>query len=173
METAGWPQTPADWDSTSTPRGKLQLSTRLNSDCPVTSVLFSKKFLPYNCPSVHSFVFFPQAQRPIGRRSYKPTPPSSSLSSLCIGFPQHLLSTPAAQALPASPTPNPSMGQDTSSAGDSGKSPSPAPQHRRGYQACDPCRKRKVKCDLGSTMSELPPHHPTLEKIKIKKYVYG
>lgn len=23
-------------------------------------------------------------------------------------------------------------------------------QHRRGYQACDPCRKRKVKCDLGS-----------------------
>lgn len=22
--------------------------------------------------------------------------------------------------------------------------------HRRGYQACDPCRKRKVKCDLGS-----------------------
>ncbi|CAI7645429.1 unnamed protein product [Penicillium viridicatum] len=23
--------------------------------------------------------------------------------------------------------------------------------HRRGYQACDPCRKRKVKCDLGTT----------------------
>lgn len=30
------------------------------------------------------------------------------------------------------------------------RSPSPPPQHRRGYQACDPCRKRKVKCDLGS-----------------------
>jgi hypothetical protein len=30
------------------------------------------------------------------------------------------------------------------------KSSSPQPQHRRGYQACDPCRKRKVKCDLGS-----------------------
>ena len=30
------------------------------------------------------------------------------------------------------------------------KSPSLQPQHRRGYQACDPCRKRKVKCDLGS-----------------------
>ena len=31
------------------------------------------------------------------------------------------------------------------------RSPSPsAPAHRRGYQACDPCRKRKVKCDLGS-----------------------
>lgn len=33
------------------------------------------------------------------------------------------------------------------------KSPSPSASqqhHRRGYQACDPCRKRKVKCDLGS-----------------------
>jgi len=26
----------------------------------------------------------------------------------------------------------------------------PRDLHRRGYQACDPCRKRKVKCDLGS-----------------------
>lgn len=26
----------------------------------------------------------------------------------------------------------------------------PRDQHRRGYQACDPCRKRKVRCDLGS-----------------------
>lgn len=50
------------------------------------------------------------------------------------------------------------MGQDTNSTGqDSGKSLSPAPQHRRGYQACDPCRKRKVKCDLGSTLIPLPP----------------
>ena len=24
--------------------------------------------------------------------------------------------------------------------------------HRRGYQACDPCRRRKVKCDLGSML---------------------
>jgi hypothetical protein len=24
-------------------------------------------------------------------------------------------------------------------------------QHRRGYQACQRCRERKVKCDLGST----------------------
>lgn len=32
-------------------------------------------------------------------------------------------------------------------------SSSPQPQHRRGYQACDPCRKRKVKCDLGSKSS--------------------
>ena len=25
-------------------------------------------------------------------------------------------------------------------------------QHRRGYQACQPCRQRKVKCDLGSRL---------------------
>lgn len=38
------------------------------------------------------------------------------------------------------------------------KSPSPPPQqhHRRGYQACDPCRKRKVKCDLGSRSFSFP-----------------
>lgn len=42
--------------------------------------------------------------------------------------------------------------------GDAARSLSPQQQeqeqeqryHRRGYQACDPCRKRKVKCDLGS-----------------------
>ncbi|KAE8386725.1 hypothetical protein BDV23DRAFT_138644 [Aspergillus alliaceus] len=37
------------------------------------------------------------------------------------------------------------------------KSPSPQPSHRRGYQACDPCRKRKVKCDLGSVDNPRPP----------------
>ena len=34
--------------------------------------------------------------------------------------------------------------------GQDGQSISAPSQHRRGYQACDPCRKRKVKCDLGS-----------------------
>jgi hypothetical protein len=38
------------------------------------------------------------------------------------------------------------------------KSPSPQAQHRRGYQACDPCRKRKVKCDLGSKAIPLRDH---------------
>jgi hypothetical protein len=33
-----------------------------------------------------------------------------------------------------------------------GSSP-PRDLHRRGYQACDPCRKRKVKCDLGSKLA--------------------
>ncbi|WEW61126.1 zinc finger transcriptional activator [Emydomyces testavorans] len=37
------------------------------------------------------------------------------------------------------------------------RSPSPPSQHRRGYQACDPCRKRKVKCDLGSVDNPRPP----------------
>ncbi|KAL3459071.1 hypothetical protein BJX64DRAFT_291612 [Aspergillus heterothallicus] len=38
------------------------------------------------------------------------------------------------------------------------RSPSPAnAHHRRGYQACDPCRKRKVKCDLGSVDNPRPP----------------
>ncbi|KAL4887334.1 hypothetical protein BJY04DRAFT_225412 [Aspergillus karnatakaensis] len=38
------------------------------------------------------------------------------------------------------------------------RSPSPSnTQHRRGYQACDPCRKRKVKCDLGSVDNPRPP----------------
>jgi Fungal Zn(2)-Cys(6) binuclear cluster domain len=32
------------------------------------------------------------------------------------------------------------------------RSETPPSQHRRGYQACDPCRKRKVKCDLGSAL---------------------
>lgn len=39
---------------------------------------------------------------------------------------------------------------------ESSKSLSPQPHHRRGYQACDPCRKRKVKCDLGSTFHRFP-----------------
>ncbi|KAI5295575.1 hypothetical protein KEM52_000953 [Ascosphaera acerosa] len=30
-------------------------------------------------------------------------------------------------------------------------------QHRRGYQACDACRKRKVKCDQGSVDNPRPP----------------
>lgn len=85
-----------------------------------------------------------------------------ALSSLCIGFPQHLLSTLLLPDHLSNPSPLPSMGQDTNSAAnDSRKSPSPGgPQHRRGYQACDPCRKRKVKCDLGSMRSATPPSPP-------------
>lgn len=38
------------------------------------------------------------------------------------------------------------------------RSETPPTQHRRGYQACDPCRKRKVKCDLGSASKPLLCH---------------
>lgn len=38
------------------------------------------------------------------------------------------------------------------------RSETPPTQHRRGYQACDPCRKRKVKCDLGSVYMVLLYH---------------
>jgi hypothetical protein len=31
-----------------------------------------------------------------------------------------------------------------------GTLPAGGPQHKRVYQACIPCRRRKVKCDLGS-----------------------
>ncbi|KAK4106296.1 hypothetical protein N658DRAFT_413317, partial [Parathielavia hyrcaniae] len=31
------------------------------------------------------------------------------------------------------------------------------PQHKRVYQACIPCRRRKVRCDLGSVDD---PHEP-------------
>lgn len=52
-----------------------------------------------------------------------------------------------------------SQGQRESTVYSQGRSPSPRPaqstQHRRGYQACDPCRQRKVKCDLGSMFDDL------------------
>lgn len=32
-----------------------------------------------------------------------------------------------------------------------------AGKHRRNYQACEPCRERKVKCDLGNVDNPLPP----------------
>ncbi|KAJ5894282.1 hypothetical protein N7495_005973 [Penicillium taxi] len=49
------------------------------------------------------------------------------------------------------------MVQEANSAGNDSGTLSPTPQHRRGYQACDPCRKRKVKCDLGSVDNPRPP----------------
>ncbi|KAI9733324.1 MAG: hypothetical protein M1834_003408 [Cirrosporium novae-zelandiae] len=36
-------------------------------------------------------------------------------------------------------------------------SPTSQAVHRRSYQACDPCRRRKVKCDLGSVDNPRPP----------------
>ncbi|KAK2748142.1 hypothetical protein FQN57_001266 [Myotisia sp. PD_48] len=63
-------------------------------------------------------------------------------------------------ALPPSSSPTAS-GQPQDLTDDPRYSPqrslSPPAQHRRGYQACDPCRKRKVKCDLGSVDNPRPP----------------
>lgn len=39
---------------------------------------------------------------------------------------------------------------DGSSNGQPAPPPAQQPQHKRVYQACIPCRRRKVKCDLGS-----------------------
>lgn len=49
----------------------------------------------------------------------------------------------------AYPLPNPSAVEN--------KQPSPPRgEHQRSYQACDACRQRKVKCDLGSEFKNLP-----------------
>lgn len=69
-----------------------------------------------------------------------PTPPPYlRFVSLCVGVFPRQLPTLRRQD---------NMGQDANS-GLQGKLDADA-HHRRGYQACDPCRKRKVKCDLGS-----------------------
>jgi Fungal Zn(2)-Cys(6) binuclear cluster domain len=44
-----------------------------------------------------------------------------------------------------------------SSGSPSAQQPQAAPQHKRVYQACIPCRRRKVKCDMGSVDN---PHDP-------------
>ena len=84
-------------------------------------------------------------------------------TSLCIGYPpptpDHLRLSPHHLCC-CCPSNSMAAGSARPSAGvysQNGNTPRsqspPAPSHhRRGYQACDPCRKRKVKCDLGSTL---------------------
>lgn len=61
------------------------------------------------------------------------------------------------------PPPQPSGRGGGAGPGASAATPSPAvhqpqpPQHKRVYQACIPCRRRKVRCDLGSVDD---PHDP-------------
>ncbi|KAM5430404.1 zinc finger transcriptional activator [Microsporum canis] len=62
------------------------------------------------------------------------------------------------QQQPQQPQPQqPQQPQDLNTRFSPQRSISPPAQHRRGYQACDPCRKRKVKCDLGSVDNPRPP----------------
>lgn len=53
--------------------------------------------------------------------------------------------------------PPPSALSSASSAAAPAAASSQPPQHRRVYQACIPCRRRKVRCDLGSVDN---PHDP-------------
>ncbi|KAK7938115.1 uncharacterized protein PG986_014983 [Apiospora aurea] len=56
------------------------------------------------------------------------------------------------------PLPQQQQQQQQRQTSESGADPSPQPpQHKRVYQACIPCRRRKVRCDLGSVDS---PHDP-------------
>ncbi|OBR13228.1 Fungal zn binuclear cluster domain containing protein [Colletotrichum higginsianum IMI 349063] len=63
---------------------------------------------------------------------------------------------PASNLSPtSSDTPSAAVAASAQSQSQSG--PPGAPQHKRVYQACIPCRRRKVRCDLGSVDN---PHDP-------------
>ncbi|KAF3062921.1 Transcriptional activator ARO80 [Trichoderma lentiforme] len=66
----------------------------------------------------------------------------------------------ASTASPAQSTATTASAQQqptAASAGQSQSGQSQVPQHKRVYQACIPCRRRKVRCDLGSVDN---PHDP-------------
>ena len=75
-----------------------------------------------------------------------PPPPSSSASAAAASGPSPGSGTAPAATPSSQPAPPPK--------------PAPAPnppQHKRVYQACIPCRRRKVRCDLGPVDD---PHDP-------------
>lgn len=64
----------------------------------------------------------------------------------------------AAQSSPTAPAAGSSSGQRSNSISDpSSSQQGQSAQHKRVYQACIPCRRRKVRCDLGSVDN---PHDP-------------
>lgn len=106
-----------------------------------------------HCYSIHDSCESASANGPIGSRSYKqPHRPFTAYLRFASAFPSIPLPTQAEIGHLFENMGDSSVGRDP------GKSQSPTPQHRRGYQACDPCRKRKVKCDLGSKISDLSSH---------------
>ncbi|KAL2127396.1 hypothetical protein VTI74DRAFT_10807 [Chaetomium olivicolor] len=88
------------------------------------------------------------------------------ISSVSPISPVAASSTPSAAAGgPAPPPPPSARGGGAVGSGSGASAPTPAqsghppqpPQHKRVYQACIPCRRRKVRCDLGSVDD---PHDP-------------
>lgn len=65
--------------------------------------------------------------------------------------------SPAASTTSAAPGSHPQAGGQQQQAPDGAGDPGAASQHKRVYQACIPCRRRKVRCDLGSVDN---PHDP-------------
>lgn len=66
--------------------------------------------------------------------------------------------SPQSSTTTATSAPSAQQQQPTAASGQSqSQSQSQQPQHKRVYQACIPCRRRKVRCDLGSVDN---PHDP-------------
>lgn len=65
--------------------------------------------------------------------------------------------TAPSQSSPSAPAPGSSSGQGAGPDAASSAAQAQAAQHKRVYQACIPCRRRKVRCDLGSVDN---PHDP-------------
>ena len=79
---------------------------------------------------------------------------SAAQHSLSPISPVAASSTSSAGALPSAASTAPTAGPPTTAAT---ASVPQQPQHKRVYQACIPCRRRKVRCDLGSVDD---PHDP-------------
>lgn len=63
----------------------------------------------------------------------------------------------ASDSSPAASVSNTAQGSAHQTPGQSAANGGQNPQHKRVYQACIPCRRRKVRCDLGSVDN---PHDP-------------
>lgn len=80
-------------------------------------------------------------------------PPARASASASAHARTRALSTASAAASTPTPNPNPDANSHTHQQQQQQQSA----QHKRVYQACIPCRRRKVRCDLGSVDN---PHDP-------------
>ncbi|KAI1739828.1 hypothetical protein F4680DRAFT_125130 [Xylaria scruposa] len=111
--------------------------------------------------------FPPSSTSPVSASAHHQTTTPAAISSSNTNN----ITSPISARPPPSPTTHPGAGAGAGSAGPNGNnnhsngsghtrshSSGPAqPQHKRVYQACIPCRRRKVRCDLGSVDN---PHDP-------------